>query len=135
MLIPPYSPAQLMEFGKAEAVGVYRQLRQTLARRLLQLRESYQGEAHEDGMVAQLAALHVVPHRLDDAQRRAGVLIPLFSIRTRTGWGLGEIPDLGAMARWAASCGIRVVQMLPVSVNGFGVGGQNAVAIFRRFEP
>ena len=47
-------------------------------------------------------------------QRRAGVLIPLFSIRTRTGWGLGEIPDLVALARWAARSGIRVVQMLPV---------------------
>lgn len=47
-------------------------------------------------------------------RRRAGVLIPLFSIRTRTGWGLGEIPDLVPMARWAGQAGIRVVQMLPV---------------------
>lgn len=47
-------------------------------------------------------------------RRRAGVLIPLFSIRTGTGWGLGEIPDLVPMARWAAQAGIRVVQMLPV---------------------
>jgi 4-alpha-glucanotransferase len=40
--------------------------------------------------------------------------MPLFSIRTRTGWGLGEIPDLVPMARWAGQAGIRVVQMLPV---------------------
>jgi len=46
--------------------------------------------------------------------RRAGVLIPLFSVRTPTGWGLGEIPDLAAMAKWASETGIRVVQMLPV---------------------
>jgi 4-alpha-glucanotransferase len=47
-------------------------------------------------------------------RRRAGVLIPLFSVRTKAGWGLGEIPDLVAMAKWAAQAGIRVVQMLPV---------------------
>ncbi len=46
--------------------------------------------------------------------RRAGVLIPLFSVRTPTGWGLGEIPDLVPMAGWAREAGIRVVQMLPV---------------------
>jgi len=47
-------------------------------------------------------------------RRRAGVLIPLFSVRTKAGWGLGEIPDVVAMAKWAAQAGIRVVQMLPV---------------------
>lgn len=52
------------------------------------------------------------PPRLE--RRRAGVLIPLFSIRTGTGWGLGEIPDLVSMARWSSAAGIRVVQMLPV---------------------
>jgi 4-alpha-glucanotransferase len=47
-------------------------------------------------------------------RRRAGVLIPLFSVRTKAGWGLGEIPDVVDMARWAARAGIRVIQMLPV---------------------
>lgn len=46
--------------------------------------------------------------------RQAGCLIPLFSIRSTTGWGLGEIPDLVPFARWAASAGFSVVQVLPV---------------------
>lgn len=46
--------------------------------------------------------------------RQAGVLVPLFSIRTRTGWGVGEIPDLVPFARWASSSGFRVIQVLPV---------------------
>src|SRR5512138_3526938 len=46
--------------------------------------------------------------------RQAGCLIPLFSIRTRSGWGLGEIPDLVPFARWASSAGFSVVQVLPV---------------------
>jgi 4-alpha-glucanotransferase len=47
--------------------------------------------------------------------RQAGVLIPLFSIRTRSGWGVGEIPDLVPFARWARSAGFAVVQVLPVN--------------------
>ncbi|BDG09437.1 4-alpha-glucanotransferase [Anaeromyxobacter paludicola] len=47
--------------------------------------------------------------------RQAGVLIPLFSIRAPGSWGLGEIPDLTAFARWASSAGFSVVQLLPVT--------------------
>ena len=39
--------------------------------------------------------------------------MPLFSIRTHTGWGLGEIPDLVPFARWASSAGISILQLLP----------------------
>jgi len=45
--------------------------------------------------------------------RRAGVLIPLFSLRGDR-WGLGEIRDLAPFARWARSAGFTVVQILPV---------------------
>jgi 4-alpha-glucanotransferase len=47
--------------------------------------------------------------------RQAGVLIPLFSIRSTTGWGVGEIPDLVPFARWAAASGFTAVQVLPVN--------------------
>ncbi len=46
--------------------------------------------------------------------RQAACLIPLFSIRSHSGWGLGEIPDLVPFARWASSAGFSVVQVLPV---------------------
>lgn len=46
--------------------------------------------------------------------RRAAVLVPLFSLRSAGGWGLGEIPDLVAFARWARSAGMAAVQLLPV---------------------
>src|SRR5262249_21826674 len=45
--------------------------------------------------------------------RRAGVLIPLFSLRG-DGWGLGEIPDLVPFAAWARAAGFGVAQILPV---------------------
>jgi 4-alpha-glucanotransferase len=47
--------------------------------------------------------------------RTAGVLIPLFSLRSATDWGVGEIPDLVPFARWASGSGIQVVQVLPVA--------------------
>jgi 4-alpha-glucanotransferase len=51
--------------------------------------------------------------------RRAGVLVPLFSIRTTDrdggGWGVGEIPDLVVFADWAARAGFSVLQLLPVN--------------------
>jgi 4-alpha-glucanotransferase len=47
--------------------------------------------------------------------RLAGVLIPLFSLRSPSAWGVGEIPDLVPFARWAAACGASVVQVLPVN--------------------
>jgi 4-alpha-glucanotransferase len=59
------------------------------------------------------------------------VLIPLFSVRTETGWGLGEIPDVAALARWAAASGIRVVQLLPVcAVSGGETSPYSAATAF-----
>lgn len=45
----------------------------------------------------------------------AGISIPVFSLRTREGFGVGEFPDLKKMADWASSCGLQVIQILPVN--------------------
>jgi 4-alpha-glucanotransferase len=45
--------------------------------------------------------------------RSSGVTIPLFSLRTRTDWGIGQISDLPACAAWLARAGQRLVQVLP----------------------
>jgi 4-alpha-glucanotransferase len=47
--------------------------------------------------------------------RQAGVLLPLFSLRSGADWGVGEIPDLVPFARWCAAAGFSVAQMLPVN--------------------
>ncbi len=52
--------------------------------------------------------------------RQAGVLIPLFSIRAPSSWGLGEISDLASFARWASAAGFSVVQLLPVTEASHG---------------
>jgi 4-alpha-glucanotransferase len=45
--------------------------------------------------------------------RSAGVVLPLFSIRTRRDWGVGQLTDLPACASWVARSGHRLLQVLP----------------------
>ncbi|MBM3820250.1 MAG: 4-alpha-glucanotransferase [Acidimicrobiia bacterium] len=47
--------------------------------------------------------------------RRAGVLVPLFSIPSSRSWGIGEIGDIAAASRWLASAGQRLLQLLPIN--------------------
>jgi 4-alpha-glucanotransferase len=47
--------------------------------------------------------------------RQAGVLLPLFSLRSGSDWGVGEIPDLVPFSRWCADAGFSVLQILPVN--------------------
>jgi 4-alpha-glucanotransferase len=47
--------------------------------------------------------------------RHAGVSVPLFSIPSRSSWGVGEIRDLRRFARWLSSAGLDFVQILPVN--------------------
>jgi 4-alpha-glucanotransferase len=45
--------------------------------------------------------------------RTAGVVLPLFSIRTRRDWGIGQITDLPVCAAWIRRAGHRLLQILP----------------------
>ena len=46
---------------------------------------------------------------------RAGVLVPLFSLRSAGGWGIGEIGDIASVARWLESAGLSLLQLLPIN--------------------
>jgi 4-alpha-glucanotransferase len=52
------------------------------------------------------------------AERRAGVLTPLFSLRSARSWGVGEFPDLEPLARLLAAAGQSVLQLLPLGEVG-----------------
>ena len=45
--------------------------------------------------------------------RQAGVVLPLFSKRTRRDWGIGQITDLPVCAAWIRRAGQRLLQLLP----------------------
>lgn len=45
----------------------------------------------------------------------AGVVIPVFSLRSEEGFGIGEFMDLKKMADWAAATGMKMIQTLPIN--------------------
>lgn len=47
--------------------------------------------------------------------RGAGTAIPVFSIRTRDDFGVGDFHSLRKMAQWCAATGQRVIQVLPLN--------------------
>jgi 4-alpha-glucanotransferase len=46
--------------------------------------------------------------------RCAGLLVPLFALRSARAWGIGEIGDLAGFTAWSARAGHRLVQLLPI---------------------
>ena len=48
-------------------------------------------------------------------ERRAGILVPLFSLASSRGWGIGEIGDIARFARWLEAAGQRLLQLLPIN--------------------
>ena len=50
-----------------------------------------------------------------DRWKAAGVVIPVFSLRSEQSQGVGDFSDLARMAKWAHSVGMTVVQLLPVN--------------------
>ena len=47
--------------------------------------------------------------------RGAGVAIPVFSLRSETGFGVGEFADLKLLADWEKKAGLKLIQVLPVN--------------------
>jgi isoamylase len=64
---------------------------------------------------ARAAPARVLRRETQRRRRRAGVVVPLFSIRSQSGWGLGEISDIPRFAAWAQTAGFSVLQLLPVN--------------------
>jgi 4-alpha-glucanotransferase len=45
----------------------------------------------------------------------AGIAIPVFSLRRKQGYGVGEFTDLKLLVDWANEVGLRLIQILPVN--------------------
>jgi 4-alpha-glucanotransferase len=52
--------------------------------------------------------------------RHAGLLVPLFSIPSGASWGIGEIGDIPAFARWLRGGGQDLLQLLPINEMAVG---------------
>ncbi|MBP6828091.1 MAG: 4-alpha-glucanotransferase, partial [Saprospiraceae bacterium] len=47
--------------------------------------------------------------------RGAGVAIPVFSLRSKKSWGIGEFTDLPLLVDWAKTTGLKLIQLLPIN--------------------
>lgn len=54
-------------------------------------------------------------HDTSPIARRAGLLLPLFSMVSSRSWGIGDIADLAAIAPWLQAARLRALQILPVN--------------------
>ena len=50
--------------------------------------------------------------------KRAGVLIPLFTIHSKSSFGIGDLGDLKLLIDWAKSTGNSIIQLLPMNELG-----------------
>jgi 4-alpha-glucanotransferase len=62
------------------------------------------------------------PEWLPRGCRHWGFNLPLYAIRSRTNWGLGDFADLGAIMRWARDLGAAFVGINPLHAFGGRAG-------------
>jgi len=71
---------------------------------------------HGDARKKKINILHDgFVHLPNDTWRGAGVAIPVFSLRSKKSFGVGEFSDLKGLVDWSRKCGLKVVQILPVN--------------------
>ena len=80
----------------------------------------------EEGENRSFTALSIAPEEMyiysdlrpifswENPLRVAGVEIPVFSLRSGSGWGCGDFGDLPHLVDWAVKTGQRAIQLLPV---------------------
>ena len=54
-------------------------------------------------------------HLKEDTWKAAGVVVPVFSLRSEHSYGVGDFGDLLRLIDWAALTGMRMIQLLPVN--------------------
>ncbi len=51
----------------------------------------------------------------DNTWKGAGVSIPVFGLRSKNSWGVGEFADIKLLVYWAKKTGLQLIQILPVN--------------------
>jgi len=65
---------------------------------------------------------------LSPNEKIAGILAPLFALRTDDDWGIGEVSALKQLVDWAASNGFKLIQLLPINETGRDNSPYNAIS-------
>lgn len=65
---------------------------------------------------------------LSPNEKIAGVLAPLFALRTETDLGIGDVESLRQFILWARNLGFRLIQLLPINETGGDNSAYNAIS-------
>ena len=71
---------------------------------------------------------HFLIVNLSPENKVAGVLTPLFALRSEKGLGIGDVATLREFIVWAREIGFRVVQLLPINEVGRDNSPYNAIS-------
>ncbi|MEC5394447.1 4-alpha-glucanotransferase [Bergeyella sp. RCAD1439] len=72
-------------------------------------------EPNGDKNVLQIQADHYFRYQSHELYRSAGVAVPVFSLRSANGFGVGEFSDLKLLADWAKATDLGIIQILPIN--------------------
>ena len=65
--------------------------------------------------VLQILSNHYFKFKSYQMYHAAGVAVPVFSLRTEEGFGVGEFSDLKKLADWAYETSLGIIQILPIN--------------------
>ena len=65
---------------------------------------------------------------LSPEKQIAGLLAPLFAIRTENDLGIGDVDGLRQLVDWAADIGFELIQLLPINETGNDHSPYNAIS-------
>ena len=83
---------------------------------LLKWEEGDNRVIEEEVVDGQVLVLYGEPLRLcEDTWRAAGVVVPVFSLRSEHSYGVGDFGDLRRLVDWAVATGMKFIQVLPVN--------------------
>src|SRR5207244_2542875 len=66
--------------------------------------------------------------QLSPEKRIAGILAPLFGLRSENDLGIGDVAVLREFVDWAAEIGFRLIQLLPINEMGADNSPYNAIS-------
>jgi 4-alpha-glucanotransferase len=65
--------------------------------------------------VLQIVSNHYFKFKAYQMYHDAGVAVPVFSLRTEDGFGVGEFYDIKKLADWAKETNLGIIQILPIN--------------------
>jgi 4-alpha-glucanotransferase len=75
-----------------------------------------------------LSESSIILVNLSPEKKIAGILTPLFALRTETDLGIGDVEALRQFIDWSAAIGFKIVQLLPINEMGNDHSPYNAIS-------